>query len=100
MGMQRWGNAWEPGQRTWVGRCGPCEARIEDGGHVAGSAEVSSGGGGPQVEEWVLTGVRCQAEQVCSEGRPRRLAGEVGYDLVGLAVEHLHHLGANQLLGG
>ena len=61
--------------------------------------EFASGGGCLQVEEWVLTGLSRQREQVCSEGRPRRLAGEFGDDLVGLAVEHLNDLGANELLG-
>ena len=49
--------------------------------------------------EWVLTGVGRQREQVCSEGRPRRLAGDFGDDLVGLAVERVNDLGANELLG-
>jgi len=47
----------------------------------------------------VLTGFSRQREQVCSEGRPRRLAGEFGNDLVGSAIEHLNNLRANQLLG-
>ena len=51
------------------------------------------------MEEWVLTGFSRQREQVCSEGRPGRLAGELRDDLVGLAVDHLKDLGANQLLG-
>ena len=41
MGMERWWNAREPGQRTWVGRRELREAPVEDGGHVACSAEVS-----------------------------------------------------------
>jgi hypothetical protein len=32
MGMQRCWNAWEPGQRTWVGRRERCEPPVEDGG--------------------------------------------------------------------
>jgi hypothetical protein len=56
MGMQRLWNARQPGQRTWLGRRELWEAPVEDGGHVAGSAEVSSGGGCPQVAEWVFTG--------------------------------------------
>jgi hypothetical protein len=51
------------------------------------------------VEEWVLTGFGRQGEQVCSEGWPRRLAGEQGDNLVGLAIEHLNNPGADQLLG-
>ena len=97
--MKRFRNAGKPGQRSWVGGCGLWEAPVEYGGHVAGGMEFSSGGGCLQVEEWVLTGLSRQGEQVCSEGRPRRLAGEFGDDLVGLAVEHLNDLGANQLLG-
>jgi hypothetical protein len=53
-----------------------------------------------QLEEWVLTGLRRQSEQVCSERRPGWLAAERGDDLVGEAVEHLNDLGSNMLLGG
>jgi hypothetical protein len=35
-----------------------------------------------EVEEWVFTGFSRHREQVCSEGRPRRLAGEFRNDLV------------------
>ena len=79
--------------------CGLWEAPVEHGGHVSGGVEFASGGGCVQVEEWVLTGFSRQREQVCSQGRPRRLAGELGDDLVGLAVEHLNDLGADELLG-
>ena len=47
----------------------------------------------------MLTGLGRQAEQVCPQGRPGRLVGHVGDDLVGSGVEHLNDLGANQLLG-
>ena len=47
----------------------------------------------------MLTGISRQREEVCSEGRPRRLAGEVGDDLVSLAVEHLNDLGSDEVLG-
>ena len=47
----------------------------------------------------MLTGLGRQGEEVCSEGRPRRLVGEVGDDLVGSAVEHLNDLGSNEVLG-
>ena len=61
--------------------------------------EFASGGGCLQVEEWVVPGLSRQSEQVCSEGRPRRLAGEFGDDGVGLVIERLNDQGANQLLG-
>jgi len=35
-----------------------------------------------EVEEWVLTGFSRQDEQMCSEGRLRRLAREFKNDLV------------------
>ena len=44
MGMERGWNAWEPRQRTWVGRRELWEAPVEDGGHVPGSVEVASAG--------------------------------------------------------
>jgi hypothetical protein len=52
-----------------------------------------------EVEEWVFTGFSRQREQACSESRPRWLAGEFRDELVGLAIEYLNNLGANQLLG-
>ena len=52
-----------------------------------------------EVEEWVFTGFGRQREQMCSQSRPRRLAGEFRDDVVGSAIEHLNNLGANQLLG-
>ncbi len=81
------------------GSCGLREPPVEYCGHVAGGLKVASGGGCPEVEEWVLTGFNRQREQVCSQGRPRRLAGEFRNDLVSLAVERMNDLGANQLLG-
>jgi hypothetical protein len=97
--MERCWDAGKPGKRPWFGRCEFWETPVEDGGHVSRGAEVSSTGGNLQVEEWVLAGLRSQGEQVCPQGRPGRLVGEVGHDLVGSAVEHLNDLGANQLLG-
>jgi hypothetical protein len=35
---------------------------------------------------------------MCSERRPGRLAGEFGDDLIGMAIERLNDLGADQLL--
>jgi hypothetical protein len=52
-----------------------------------------------EVEEWVLTSFSRQREQVCSEGRPARLAREFRNDLVRYAVECVNDLGSNQLLG-
>jgi hypothetical protein len=52
-----------------------------------------------EVDEWVLTCFSRQREQVCSEGRPRRLAREFRNDLVGLAVERVNDLGSDELRG-
>ena len=54
----------KPRKRPWVGGCRLWEAPVEYGGHVAGGVEFSSGGSCLQVEEWVLTGLRRQGEQV------------------------------------
>ena len=51
-----------------------------------------------EVDEWVLTGFSRQREQVCSKGRPRRLAGEVRNDLVRQAVKRVNDLGSEELL--
>jgi hypothetical protein len=62
MGMERWWNAWEPGQRTWVDRRELWEPPVKDGGHVACGFEVASGGGCQHVAEWVFTGFGREAE--------------------------------------
>jgi hypothetical protein len=98
IGKQRWWDAREPGQRTWVGRRGLWEAPVKAGGHVAGSAEVSSEGGCQQVAERVFTGFGRQREQVGSEGWPGGLRGESGDVLVGV-VELSDALGSNELFG-
>ena len=61
-------------------------------------SEVASGGRCQQVAEWVLTGFGRQGEQVCSEGRPRRFAGESG-DVPGRLGRALDDLGSDELLG-
>ena len=96
--MQRWWNAREPGQRTWVGRRERWEAPVEDGGHVACGSEVASAGGCQQVAEWVLTGFGREGEQVGSQGRPGGFGGESGDVLVGL-VELCDGLGSDELFG-
>ena len=53
-----------------------------------------------QVEEWVLAGFGREGEQVGSQGRPGRFAGESGDDLVGSAVELCDDLGSDELFGG
>ena len=96
---KRFRNAGKPRQRSRVGSCGFWEAPVEHGGHITCGIEFSSDGGCLQVEEWVLTALSRQSEQLCSERRPGRLAGEFRDHLIGLAIEHLNGLGANQLLG-
>jgi hypothetical protein len=56
LGMERFWYAGEPGQRTWADTREFWEAPVEDGGHVACSAEVASGGGCQQVAEWMPSG--------------------------------------------
>ena len=97
--MKCFRNTGKPWQRSWVCRCRLWEAPVEYGGHVCCCVEFATGGRCEQVEEWVLTRVGRQGEQVCPQRRPRRLAGEVGHELVGPGVEHLNDLGSNELLG-
>ncbi len=96
--MERWWNAREPGQRTWVGRRELWEAPVEDGGHVACGSEVASAGGCQQVAEWMLTGFGREGEQVGSQGWPGGFVGESGDVLVGL-VELCDGLGSDELFG-
>jgi len=98
MGMERWWNAWEPGQRTWVGRRELWEAPVEDSCHVACGAEVASAGGRHHVAEWVLSSFGREAEQVCPQRRPGGFSGESGDVLVGL-VELCDALGSEELFG-
>jgi hypothetical protein len=98
MATERWWNAREPRQRTWVDRRQLWEAPVKDRGHVAGSAEVSSGGRCQQVAEWVLLGFGREVEQVCPQGRPGGFGGESGEVLVGL-VELCDNLGSEELFG-
>jgi hypothetical protein len=98
MVMQRWWNAWEPGQRTWTSRRQRCEAPVEDCGHVAGGFEVASAGGGQQVAEWMLSGFGGEGEQMGSQGGPGGFVGESRSVVVGL-VELCDGLGAEELFG-
>ena len=98
MVMQRWWNAREPGQRTWVGRRELWEAPVEDGGHVACGFEVASGGGCQHEAEWVLSSFGRQGEQVGPQGWPGGFSGESGDVLVGL-VELRDGLGSEELFG-
>ena len=96
--MQRWWNAREPRQRTWVDRRERWEAAVKDGGHVAGSAEVSSGGGCQHVAERVLSTFGREGEQVGPQDGPAGFGGESGNVLVGL-VELCDALGSEELFG-
>jgi hypothetical protein len=98
MVMERWWNAREPGQRTWVGQRELWEAPVEDGGHVACGFEVSSAGGCQHVAEWVLSRFGGEGEQVGSQGWPGRFGGESGEVLVGL-VELCDGLRSDELFG-
>jgi hypothetical protein len=98
--MERLRNPGKPGKRPWAGGCGLWEAPVQHSGQVCCGVEFATGGRCVQVQEWVLTGLRRQGEQVCPQGRPGRLVGEVGRDLVGSGVEQLNGLGSDELLGG
>jgi hypothetical protein len=98
MATERFWNAREPRQRTWVDRRQLWEAPVEDGGHVACGSEVASAGGCEHVAEWVFTGLGRDAKQVGPQGGPSRFNGESGDVLVGL-VELCHGLGSEELFG-
>ena len=97
--MERLRDAGKPRKRPWVGGCGFWEAPVQHGGQVCCGVEFATGGRCVQVEEWVLTGVGGQGQQVCPQGRPGQLVGEFGDDLVGSGVEHLNGLGSEELFG-
>src|SRR5687767_10333600 len=99
MVMERWGNAREPGQRTWVGRRERCQAPVEDGGQVARRFEVASAGGCQHVAEWVVTGFGREGKYVGSQGWPCGFGGEARDVLVGL-VELCDGRWSDEFLGG
>ena len=101
MVADRLGDSGEPGQ--WcsiVGGCGFGEAPVEDGGHVAGGAEVPPECGLVEVDQGMLAGLRGQGDEVGTQGWPGRLVGDAGHDLVGSAVERLHDAGSDDVFGG
>ena len=99
--MERFRDAGKPGKRPWVSGCGFWEAPVQHGGHVCCGVEFATGGRCVQVEEWVLTGLRRQGEQVCPQGRPGRLVGEVGARPGRLGLSSISTmLGSEELLGG
>ena len=97
--MKRFRDAGKPREWSRVGRCGLWEAPVQHRGHVAGGMELATGRRCVQVEEWMLTGLRRQSEEMCPQSRPRRLVGEVRDDLVGSGVEHVNDLLPEKLLG-
>src|SRR5215204_7266180 len=98
MGMQRWWNAREPGQRTWVGRRELGEPPVEDGGHVDCGLEVASAGGCQHGAEWVFPCFGGEGEQMGSQSWPGGFGGESGDVLVCL-VELCDGLGSEELFG-
>src|SRR5215207_8780188 len=98
MVMERWWNARQPGQRTWVDRGELCEAPVEDGGHVACGSEVAAAGSRQQVADGVFTGFGREGEQVGSQSWPGGFGDESGDVPLGL-VELCDGLGSNELFG-
>jgi hypothetical protein len=94
--LERWCNALEPGQRTWIGRRERCEAPVEHGRHIVCGSQVASAGGCQQVAEWMLSRFRGEGDQVGSEGWPGGFGGEPGDVVVG-SVELGHGLAADEL---
>jgi hypothetical protein len=84
IGMKRWWNAREAGQRAWGDRRQLWETPVKDGGHVACRVEVATAGGCQQMAQRVLTGLRRQVEEVCPQGWPGGFVGESGDVLVDL----------------
>jgi hypothetical protein len=97
--MERCWNAGKPWQRPWVSGCGFWEAPVQHGGHVCCGVEFATGGRYVQVEEWVLTGLGRQGEQVPA-GSARTADCEVRHDLVDSGVERVNDLGSDEVLGG
>ena len=93
-----------PGSQGSGGRlragCGFGEAPVEDGGHVSGGAEVPAECGLVEVHQGMVAGFGGEGDQVGAQGRPGRLVGDAGHELVGAAVERIHDAGSDELFGG
>ena len=83
-----------------MGGSGFWEAPVQDGGHVFSRAEIPPECGFIEVDERVFAGLCGQGDEVGSQGRPGRCVGDVGYDLLGSAVERVHNCGSDDLLSG
>ena len=83
-----------------MGGCGFGEAPVQDGGHVSGGAEVPPECGLVEVDQGMLAGLGGEGDQVGTQGRPGRLVGDAGHDLVGSAVERRHDAGSDDVFGG
>ena len=81
-----------------MGGGGFWEAPVQDGGDVVSCAEVSPECGFIEVDERVFAGFCGQGDEVGSQGGPCRCVGDVGYDLVGSAVERVNNCGSDDLL--
>ena len=98
IGLQSCWNAWEPRQRTWVGRGERCEPPVQHGRHIVSGSKVASAGGCQQLAEWMLSRFGRHGEQVGSKGWPSPLSGEPGDVVVGL-VELCDGPGSEELFG-
>jgi hypothetical protein len=95
------GDAGEPGQWwSWRVVGGFGEAPVEDGGHVAGGAEVPPEAGLVEVDQGMLAGLGGQGDQVSTQGWPGRLVGDPGHDLVGLEVVCFNDARSDEVFGG
>ena len=83
-----------------MGGGGFWEAPVQDGGDVVSCAEISPECGFIEVDERVFAGLCGQGDEVGSQGGPGRFVGDVGYDLLGSAVERVHNCGSDDLLRG
>ena len=72
---------------------------MEDGGHVASGGEVAAKSSIVEMAERVVAGLGGEVEEVGSEGRPGRFAGEAGDVLVD-RVEVGNNLGSEEVFGG
>ena len=97
--LQSGWDARHPWQRPVIGCRGLRKSPVEDGGHVASGGEVAAKSSIVKMAERVVAGLGGEVEEVGSEGRPGRFAGEAGDVLVD-RVEVGNNLGPEELFGG
>jgi hypothetical protein len=92
-------DARQPWQRPVIGCRGLRKSPVEDSGDVASGGEVAAARSIVEMAERVVAGFDCEVEEMGSESRPGRFAGEAG-DVLADRIEVGNNLGSEEVFGG